>query len=263
MQCVKCNRDVAEEAVFCNYCGERLQETCASCNAHNPMGSNFCLYCGERLRRASTTGYTTQEPFRRPADLSIHCPRCNSVNEPGSAYCYSCGLPQDESPPTSQSESRYSDTPYRYTQHSSRTTQPQILGEPAGFWERFVAYIVDSIILLLLSAAPLIPSFDSAASLQDEIFEPLSYMVFISIGTLYYATCVSVWSTTIGKRIIGCYVVRKDGYRLGFWHAAARGFVFIFLSFFYLHIIAAIMIGVRNDKRGLHDLICGTTVVRR
>jgi uncharacterized RDD family membrane protein YckC len=99
-------------------------------------------------------------------------------------------------------------------------------------------------------------------SLDEEETTPLWFDVIdIALNTMYSAVLVSVWATTIGKRIFGLYVVRADGSKVGFGRALAR-----WISYFASALILGIgflMIAFRKDKRGLHDLICDTKVVRR
>ena len=84
---------------------------------------------------------------------------------------------------------------------------------------------------------------------------------FLLVNALYAIIGWSVWSTTIGKRIFGLYVLRPDGSKLGFGRAFAR-WLATNLSLILLG-IGFLMIAFRRDKRGLHDLICDTMVVKR
>ena len=79
------------------------------------------------------------------------------------------------------------------------------------------------------------------------------------ISLLYYSLGVAIWSTTVGKRALGLYVLRTDGSKVGFLRAVGRWLSYI-LSALILF-IGFFMIGLRQDKRGLHDLICDTMVV--
>ncbi len=84
---------------------------------------------------------------------------------------------------------------------------------------------------------------------------------FLLVSALYVIIGWSVWSTTIGKRIFGLYVLRPDGSKLTFGRAFAR-WLATSLSLILLG-IGFLMIAFRRDKRGLHDLICDTVVVKR
>ena len=63
----------------------------------------------------------------------------------------------------------------------------------------------------------------------------------------------------MGKRLFRLYVVRTDGSRVGPGRALARHLASL-LSMLILG-IGFLMIAFRQDKRGLHDLICDTVVI--
>jgi uncharacterized RDD family membrane protein YckC len=136
------------------------------------------------------------------------------------------------------------------------------MGQPGGFWVRFLASIIDELILLvafailwrIISGESLIDYWTSSESGAGNLFQ-------FALGIVYYTLTVSIWSTTAGKRPFGLFVVRTDGSEVGAGRAFAR-YLAYFLSFITLG-IGFIMIGLRQDKRGLHDLICDTVVIKR
>ena len=172
---------------------------------------------------------------------SIACPRCRTVNQPGSIFCFNCGLPLDEAAPAVRPAPRYT-------------------GAPGGFWIRFAAAMIDTAIfiavqLTLIAIWPGVREyFDS-----DSLFHWVDVLLLL-LTALYYTIGVSVWSTTVGKRICGLRVLRPDGAKVGPGRALARycasGVSFVTLGIGYL------MIAFRSDKRGLHDVICDTVVIR-
>ena len=185
-------------------------------------------------------------PPPSPSGPSVSCPRCHQVSEPDSLFCFSCGLPLDEADPTPA---------HRASAYS---------GQPAGFWLRLGAWAIDAVILLTVqfSIIAVWPGFgeyfaDNGSALQFHWVDLLSFV----LNALYFAVGVSVWATTVGKRAAGLYVLRPDGGKVGFGRALARYFAGI-LSFL-LFGVGYVMIALRHDKRGLHDLICDTVVVRK
>ena len=275
IQCPNCRREAIESAVFCNHCGTQLQNICVSCDTFNSIDSNYCSRCGLSLSsEAQGEEYSAyQEPQRSSPVHSASCPRCHKVNEPGSAYCYSCGLPLDEGaispqPSTTQSQRYYAQT-HTEAQYPSQAYAKQ----PAGFSVRLVACLIDIIFLSVLIFVLLIVAyaFAEASSESSHYLNPssdddASLTVWLNIAsyivnTLYFAIGVAVWSTTIGKRIFRLYVVRHDGSKVGFGRALARWLCY-FLSLLTLG-IGFLIIAFRQDKRGLHDLICDTIVVKR
>ncbi len=85
--------------------------------------------------------------------------------------------------------------------------------------------------------------------------------VAMIMSVAYYTFSIAIWSTTIGKRIVGIYVFRPDGSKVGVARAFCR-YLAGQLSFLLLF-IGYLMVAFRRDKRGLHDLICDTVVVYR
>ena len=199
--------------------------TCPRCHRVSEPGSLFCFSCGLPLDAA-------------PA---VACPRCNRVSEPGSLFCFSCGLPLDEA--------------------AAARRAPAYAGQAAGFWVRLAAWVID-VIILSVAAMPLIavwPGFGEYFT-TDTLWHGVDLLLLV-LGGLYDTVGVSVWATTIGKRLLGVYVLRPDGAKVGPGRAAARYFASI-LSLLLVG-VGYLMIGLRRDKRGLHDLICDTVAVRR
>lgn len=137
------------------------------------------------------------------------------------------------------------------------------MGRPGGFWVRFLAYFIDAIILTVLFVVlwPII-SGESISEYWSASEELTGGDLFsLALNLVYYTGTVAIWATTIGKRPFGLYVVRTDGSKVGVGRALAR-----YLAYIPSALILGVgffMIALRQDKRGLHDLICDTVVIRR
>lgn len=184
--------------------------------------------------------------YQRPPQSAIGaipCPRCHRVSEPGSLFCFSCGLPLDEERPTLSGPA------------------PAYSGQPAGFWIRFGAWAIDFILLFAVQMGIIgvwpgfREYFDAGYGLHW-----VDLVTFI-LSLLYYTVGVAVWATTVGKRLVGLHVLRPDGGKAGFGRALARYFAGILSMLLFG--VGYLMIALRSDKRGLHDLICDTVVVRK
>ena len=146
-------------------------------------------------------------------------------------------------------------------------------GSPGGFWLRLVAYLIDSIIVLVaflvlwsvVLGQSVSDYFDiwtsPAVSAEYELQDFGGDVLNALVGIFYDAILITLWATTVGKRTFGLYVLRSDGSRIGFGRALARNLAAV-LSLLILG-IGFLMIAFRQDKRGLHDLICDTVVIRR
>lgn len=152
---------------------------------------------------------------------------------------------------------------------------PSIYG---GFWIRLVAHLIDHIILGVV-AAPLffimvLPSIVRIAHEAEQNQEPspelivailssvFVYVALAFIGQWLYEALLtsSSWQGTIGKKALHLKVVDDAGNRIGFGRATGRFFAKILSSMFFC--IGFIMIGFADRKRGLHDMLANTLVMK-
>ena len=151
----------------------------------------------------------------------------------------------------------------------------------AGFWLRFVAYVIDSILsgivfgaLLLMGIA--IVGFSSLKNLvqgsesPDEFFAPeviaiilLIAGVFLIMHWIYFAWMESSSNQgTLGKMALGLIVTDLYGNRITFARASGRFFAKIItglIPFFIGYILA----GITEKKQALHDMIASCLVLRK
>jgi uncharacterized RDD family membrane protein YckC len=130
---------------------------------------------------------------------------------------------------------------------------------PAGFWIRVGAALLDGLIISL-------PLGVIASFIGDGGQDPTStsQMAVNFIIFLYGLLVPLFWSGyTVGKRIFGIRILRVDGENVRITNMIIRtvvsGIIYTF-TFGIAVIVSAIMVGVRKDKRSLHDLIAGTYV---
>ncbi len=125
-----------------------------------------------------------------------------------------------------------------------------------------LAFIVDGLIVTVAFAILwLIFSGESYVDYwQSDDFGGGEFLEML-MSLLYYTILIGTWATTAGKRLFGLYVVRTDGSKVGLGRALARHLAY-YLSFITLG-IGFLMIALRADKRGLHDLVCDTVVIQR
>ncbi|HAL56569.1 MAG TPA: RDD family protein [Bacteroidetes bacterium] len=150
----------------------------------------------------------------------------------------------------------------------------------AGFWRRFVAFLIDSTILCVVAFFFLIPALgflglgigagalaedpDAAAGLIVAAIAAYFFaIVIIAIaGWLYYAIMESsAKQGTLGKMALGIVVTDMDGKRISFGRATGRYFGKI-LSGMILY-IGYIMAGFTQKKQALHDILASCLVVMR
>jgi uncharacterized RDD family membrane protein YckC len=130
--------------------------------------------------------------------------------------------------------------------------------EYAGFWRRFAAYIIDSILISVV--------FWLAVLILGAIADDGGVIVAYILGTIgafvYYAGMESSSNqATVGKIALGIQVTDLQGNRVSFGKALGRNLAKI-LSALILY-IGFIMAAFTEKKQGLHDMIAGTLVVKK
>jgi len=134
----------------------------------------------------------------------------------------------------------------------------------AGFWIRFAAKIIDSLILTVLQYAILIPIGVAAfSSLENDsgpmILMGVTQLIAFLIPMAYTTFFVGRFAATPGKMACRIKVVAPDGGRISYMRAWGRYFAEILSALILL--IGYLMAAFDSDKRALHDRICSTRVV--
>jgi uncharacterized RDD family membrane protein YckC len=142
----------------------------------------------------------------------------------------------------------------------------------AGFWIRFLARIIDVIILVVVGTIirlPLMVMFglsarESGAAAVAILPAAMALagvltLINIAIAVAYEVYFVSTKGGTVGKMILGLKIIRADGGPVSAGLATARYFA-QWISGIIL-MIGYIMAGLDIEKRSLHDRICNTRVI--
>lgn len=134
----------------------------------------------------------------------------------------------------------------------------------AGFWKRYAAYFLDSIVVAIINVpVSLVFNLIGAASGNETLAVALSMIAMLGgfvIGIGYYAGFhASKGGATLGKMAVGIKVVRSDGERITFMRGVGRYFGFILSSLTLM--IGFIMAAFTERKQALHDMLCDTLVV--
>jgi len=139
--------------------------------------------------------------------------------------------------------------------------------KPAGFGIRFLAYILDSLILSLLCVVVMIPAFLAVKALSQEapglaLLVNLTASVFVLVlSTAYIVVFWAKSGATPGKKILQLKIIREDGIEpLGYGKAFLRLLGYAVNNFTMC--IGYLVILFNDEKKGLHDMIAGTRVVR-
>lgn len=204
----------------------------------------------------------------------MFCSNCGTANVDGATFCTQCGKPLIVAVPPASTP--YSGTP---TSSTRAAYAPQLFY--AGFWLRFVAYLIDSVILgIVCMILIVVVAFASgiAAMIRNMPENPtpdmflrgafvLAILSLIAITTvitwLYYAWMESSPSQgTLGKMAMGLIVTDMQYRPVSFARASGRFFAKFITGLIPL-CIGYIMAGFTAKKQALHDMIASCLVLRK
>ncbi|GHG74979.1 hypothetical protein GCM10012319_23160 [Comamonas sp. KCTC 72670] len=132
----------------------------------------------------------------------------------------------------------------------------------AGLYSRFLAWLVDAVIVLAMSAGILM-AINVAMMAAPGFASALGIVIYFLVDWGYAITLETVWSgRTVGKRVMSLRVIQESGVRIGFYHAALRNLARPVdrLPVFYL--VGGVSALVSRSQQRLGDMLAGTLVVR-
>lgn len=128
---------------------------------------------------------------------------------------------------------------------------------PAGFWIRVVAYVIDAVIVGVVSSVfgggAVAPSSDGSINYNMNATGLL-------ISAVYFLGAWILFGTTVGMRVLGMRIVMTGGAKLTPTAAVIR-FLGLILSFVVIF-IGVIWVAFDKNKQGWHDKMAGTYVIR-
>lgn len=153
----------------------------------------------------------------------------------------------------------------------------------AGFWQRFLALIIDSILIGVIRSILVIPilaavGLSFAGEIQD--LETANSSDIIAMAAAFFAAAMataaissvisilyfsfmesSKYQASVGKLALGLIVTDMDGNRIDFGKALLRNFGKLVSGAILL--IGYIMAGFTDKKQALHDMIASTLVLKK
>jgi uncharacterized RDD family membrane protein YckC len=185
---------------------------CRNCGKEINDQAVICVHCGLK----SDTG-------------TKHCQNCGAEVGSNAEICIKCGVQL-------QGARSFVSTGVQY----------------AGFWKRFVAILIDGILLN-------IAGFIFAKTFPLRF---VSGLLGIVISWLYFALMESsFYQATLGKQVLGIIVTDIQGNRISLSQATVRHFAKIISTITLL--IGYIMAGFTEKKQALHDIIANCLVIRK
>ncbi len=150
----------------------------------------------------------------------------------------------------------------------------------AGFWLRFVAYLIDNIIMSAIGFVISLPfigtiifsgiALSELDSCDESKFMGIAGIVgtalllaitIATVGWLYFALMESSkQQATLGKMALGLKVTDMEGKKISFARATGRYFGKIISNMIFM--IGYILAGLTEKKQALHDIIAGCLVIR-
>ncbi|QDU78530.1 RDD family protein [Polystyrenella longa] len=207
---------------------------------HGPVTS-------DDLRRMAVAGTLNPNDLVRKEDMDEWLP---ATRLKGLEFANTDYAPYDEEyDPDSET---YDETEYVRTRGEGDHAQRL---EYAGFWLRFCALMVDTIVTVVIFI------------LMEEVMWVLGNNAVMgtvmeyALGILYFAFFESsAYQGTPGKLLLGIKVTDLHGRRISFLRALGRTFAKYLSAIIFL--IGYIMAAFTSKKQALHDLIASTLVVK-
>ena len=205
---------------------------------------------------------------------ALYCNRCGAQNAALAKFCANCGAPfsGEVQPPAPAEPFATPVPPVPAWQPPASGYAPAVPGiHYAGFWIRFVAALIDGILVSIV-IWPFAAVVNVAIALAGGAVSMPGLGVHVVNGivggTLYFcagwiyeaAMESSSKQATIGKLALGLKVTDLAGARISFARATGRHFAKIISKMILL--VGYIMAGFTERKQALHDMIAGTLVRR-
>lgn len=205
----------------------------------------------------------------------MYCSKCGAMIADGAAFCSACGQPTHGAPQMAAGSPA--------SAGAAAPRAPVVAYRPpyAGFWLRFVAYLIDGVVIgipffFIFMALAASASFwavlhglhegeNPGAVIGVLLFSFILPIIAISIvgKWLYYALMEnSSWQATLGKKALDLRVTDLAGHRVTFGRASGRFFAKIISGLIPLG-IGYIVAGFTEKKQAVHDMIAGCLVIRK
>ena len=153
----------------------------------------------------------------------------------------------------------------------------------AGFWQRFLALIIDSILIGVIRSILVIPilaavGLSFVGDIQDldtadssDVIAMAAAFIGALMATAAISSVISIlyfsfmesskYQASVGKLALGLIVTDMEGNRIDFGKALLRNFGKLVSGAILL--IGYIMAGFTDKKQALHDMIASTLVVKK
>jgi len=218
----------------------------------------------------------------------VYCSKCGGAMADGAAFCSNCGqaFAAAAAPPSVSMMGASAATTLggggaAIPAYAGYAAVPRV--EYAGFWVRFLAWVIDNVVMgvgVVLILIPLIfltglrgfiGEFHPNEDMNDAgIFMLIAFVFVLATASLvvtwlYHALMESSeWQATLGKKALGLVVTDMAGQRVSFGRATGRHFAKIITNLASFGIGLGYLMAVFTEKKqALHDMLAGCLVLRR
>jgi uncharacterized RDD family membrane protein YckC len=246
VRCGHCGKTALVGDRFCRGCGrdlaaEKKSAVCSQCGNEVRLPADFCGRCGKPLSGREKPPLLSTRAHRR-SELEPELVKGGSDEVP--AATPAAPSPRPRPRPTGASQTK--------------------AGEAAGFGIRFLAFLVDEMILgipLLLGGLALMTSMTSFALGPSASLLSAAFSLYSLFCIFYYIYFWGARGATPGKSLLGLTVVTDSGETpIGYGRALLRLVGYAASSL--LLGLGFLLIAFSPDRRALHDRIAGTRVER-
>ncbi len=201
------------------------------------------------------------------------CQQCGTPASPGAKFCESCGArlerPSAPSRPPAPAQAPQTAPPYAPGYETPPYYAPGAVSPYQGVAIRFVATLVDYIIIGIIAIVLSSPFFGTALitnpTTNAVIIGPgyvVGMLVALTVFFLYFTFLEGRNGQTVGKMAVKIKVVREaDGSLIDYEDAAVRT-VFRLIDGILAYLIGAILIWSSDKKQRLGDQVAHTVIVR-
>ncbi len=238
---------------------------CPSCDTRALADDRFCRKCGAEMARKQV----------------VLCTACGRRVQLPAEFCGHCGheLPT-KNKGLSKEPANAAELDLKNTDSDRPHARPAALGrrkpvagaekneEPAGFGVRLIAAVVDGMILgiplfltTLVWGTFALGATDTGPRALPSFGVPLIAIAFPMLCLIYFVFFWGYRGATPGKSLLAIVVESEDGESpIGYQRAALRALGYV--ASLLIMGLGFALIAFSDDKRGLHDRIAGTRVMR-
>ncbi|MBN1765266.1 MAG: RDD family protein, partial [Sedimentisphaerales bacterium] len=132
---------------------------------------------------------------------------------------------------------------------SSKVPEPASINvrASAGWIDYLIAFLIPYVILMLSIGSA---EFHFRLFLERTLYSARYYMVFVSLGLLYFSIVEGIWGAGLGKRLKGLRVIRTNGRPPGI----GRAFIRIFITIGCIEVVRIPLVLASISATSIDDL---------